>query len=341
MKIPSCINRLRACVASLFVVVALGSCGSIYDEEGDCTPQYRLTFRYDMNMKYADAFAHEVKSLALYVFNEDGIFVKSYTENDETLLKEGYHMPVDLPAGSYRYVVWGGLNGKNKSYKVPDMKPGVSRIEELTCSMNLQREKDEALPYVAEIDPLYHGMGSFVLPEAEGVHTVNIPLTKDTNVIRVVLQNLSGENLDPRKFRFTITDDNSVLKFDNSLSLAGNIAYRPFSVGGGKADIEGGVAGSAITTVLAEFTVGRLLKEHSESAVLTITDEKGEKILSIPLIDYVLLVKGKYNEALSDQEYLDRQDEYNLVFFLDDRGSWISSQIIINGWKLVLNDVEL
>lgn len=95
-----------------------------------------------------------------------------------------------------------------------------------------------------------------------------------------------------------------MLKFDNSLSLAGNIAYRPFSVGGGKADIEGGVAGSAITTVLAEFTVGRLLKEHSESAVLTITDEKGEKILSIPLIDYVLLVKGKYNEALSDQEYL-------------------------------------
>ena len=52
-------------------------------------------------------------------------------------------------------------------------------------------------------------------------------------------------------------------------------------------------------------------------------------------------IKGKYNEALSDQEYLDRQDEYNLVFFLDDRGSWISSQIIINGWKLVLNDVEL
>ncbi|MCI6212238.1 FimB/Mfa2 family fimbrial subunit [Bacteroides heparinolyticus] len=340
MKIPSCINRLGIYVVSLFAVMALVSCGTIYDEEGDCTPEYRLVFRYDMNMKYADAFEHEVKSLTFYVFNEDGIFVKSYTENNEKLLKENYHMPVDLPAGSYRYVVWGGLNGKNKSYKVPEMKPGITKIEELTCSMNLQKDRDVKLPYVAEIDPLYHGMGSFVLPEKEGLHTVRVPLMKDTNVIRVVLQNLSGENLDAQKFRFTITDDNSVLRHDNSLLPSGNIIYRPFSVSGGKAAIEGRAVGSAITTVLAEFTVGRLLKEHSEGTVLTVTNEKGEKILSIPLIDYVLLVKGKYNEKLSEQEYLDRQDEYNLVFFLDDRGSWISSQIIINGWKVVLNDVE-
>lgn len=341
MKQPFCINRLGVYVTSLFMMTALVSCGTIYDEEGDCAPEYRLSFRYDMNMKYADAFEHEVKSLTFYVFSEDGTFVKSYTENDETILKDNYYMPIDLPTGSYRYVVWGGLNGKNKSYKVPEMKPGVSKIEELICSMNLQKERNVALPYVAEIDPLFHGMGSFVLSAEEGVHTVEVPLIKDTNVIRVVLQNLSGEKLDARKFRFSITDDNSVLRHDNSPFLLGNIVYRPFSVDGGKATIEGGVVESTITTVLAEFTVGRLLKEHSERTVLTVTDEKGRKILSIPLIDNVLLVKGKYNEMMKDQEYLDRQDEYNLVFFLDDRGSWVSTQIIINGWKVVLNDVEL
>jgi hypothetical protein len=32
---------------------------------------------------------------------------------------------------------------------------------------------------------------------------------------------------------------------------------------------------------------------------------------------------------MSDQEYLDRQDEYSMTFFLDE-GEWVSSYILIN-----------
>jgi hypothetical protein len=61
-------------------------------------------------------------------------------------------------------------------------------------------------------------------------------------------------------------------------------------------------------------------------------------VLSIPLIEYALLVKGNYNRNMSNQEYLDRQDEYNLTFFLDESGEWISSSIIVNSWKVVLKN---
>ena len=44
---------------------------------------------------------------------------------------------------------------------------------------------------------------------------------------------------------------------------------------------------------------------------------------------------------MDDQEYLDRQDEYNLVFFLDADGDWLSSSIIINSWKVVLSETGL
>lgn len=64
-------------------------------------------------------------------------------------------------------------------------------------------------------------------------------------------------------------------------------------------------------------------------------------MLSIPLVDYALLVKGYYNRDMGDQEYLDRQDEYNLVFFLDADGDWLSSSIIINSWKVVLSETGL
>jgi hypothetical protein len=51
------------------------------------------------------------------------------------------------------------------------------------------------------------------------------------------------------------------------------------------------------------------------------------------------MIKGHYDN-MGDQEYLDRQDEYNMTFFLDDDMHWISSFIYINSWKVVLSDVD-
>ena len=78
-----------------------------------------------------------------------------------------------------------------------------------------------------------------------------------------------------------------------------------------------------------------------ESPVLHIKNrETGEDVFRIPVADYALLVKGHYRENMSDQEYLDRQDEYTMTFFLDE-GEWVSSFIYINSWRVVLNDTGL
>ena len=90
---------------------------------------------------------------------------------------------------------------------------------------------------------------------------------------------------------------------------------------------------------LAELTIGRM--RASESPILHIKSrETGEDVFRIPLADYALLVKGYYRESMSDQEYLDRQDEYTMAFFLDE-GEWASSVIYINSWRVVLNDSGL
>ena len=89
----------------------------------------------------------------------------------------------------------------------------------------------------------------------------------------------------------------------------------------------------------SELTVGRLMADMEP--VLTVTNDKGEKVLSIPLVDYALMVKGHYNRDMSDQEYLDRQDEYNLTFFLDENNQWMSAYIYINSWKVVLQYTDL
>ncbi|MEE0235701.1 MAG: FimB/Mfa2 family fimbrial subunit, partial [Bacteroidales bacterium] len=51
-------------------MLAGSSCvnGLIFEGEGDCGVYYRIRFKYDYNIKFADAFANEVNSVALYVF---------------------------------------------------------------------------------------------------------------------------------------------------------------------------------------------------------------------------------------------------------------------------------
>ena len=74
---------------------------------------------------------------------------------------------------------------------------------------------------------------------------------------------------------------------------------------------------------------------------LTVRNTEGKTVLSIPFTDYALLVKGNYNRKMTDQEYLDRQDEYNFIFFLDSNQNWLSASIIVNSWRVVLNNTDL
>jgi hypothetical protein len=50
------------------------------------------------------------------------------------------------------------------------------------------------------------------------------------------------------------------------------------------------------------------------------------------------MMKGYEWASMDPQEYLDRQEEYNFTFFLDERDRWIDAYIYINSWKLVLQN---
>ena len=48
---------------------AMASCDSVLDyNEGDCSIEYLVKFKYDYNMEKVDAFAQEVRAVTLYAF---------------------------------------------------------------------------------------------------------------------------------------------------------------------------------------------------------------------------------------------------------------------------------
>ncbi len=336
------------------------SCGGlIYDDEGDCSIKVR--FRYDMNMKFADAFPHEVERVTLYVLDENGSIVWSKTDGGAALAAEDYSMEVDVPAGRYDLLAWCD-SGDNGSFTVAK----AAEKTGLKCSLNLKSDTDGSSYADTDLDGLYHGFLSGADFTA-GEGTVTVSLTKNTNYFNVVLQHISGEPIDKERFAFSIVADNAFMDWDNSLILQGDagdrldlsscvgrrvVDYRAWSVESGSAEVEKRVSsaakasgsGSGLNVVVAELTTARLVggrNDIHQPRLIVRNIATGDPVLSVPLIDFALLVKGKYNASMDDQEYLDRQDQYNMIFFLDDEDRWINSFIYINSWKVVLQDTDL
>lgn len=356
MKIFSRISRiLTAAVALAASVMSLSSCGNaLFDDEGDCDVVYRLRFRYDMNMKFADAFHHEVKSVSLYAFDSDGKLVWQTTDSGQHLAQEGYSITLPLPAGQYSLMAWCGLDN-GESFTVPSISDGDTR-DALHCRLNREQDATDGAVSKNDLHALFHGTLDVDLPVNEdgGEYTFTMPLTKDTNVFRIVLQHLSGKDINADDFTFKIEDENGWLNHDNSLRDDERITYHAWSKYSGTAGVDtqntdntdpATKARTDVKVAVAELTTSRLtMRDWTAKAKPVLIIRKaadGELVARIPVIDYALLVKGNYNRAMSDQEYLDRQDEYNMTFFLDDNLHWLATTVIINSWRVVLNPTDL
>lgn len=69
-------NKLVIGAASLLAMMTAG-CSMVTDAPEACPAQLRVRFVYDYNIKFADAFAHEVKSVCVRAFDSDGRLVRS------------------------------------------------------------------------------------------------------------------------------------------------------------------------------------------------------------------------------------------------------------------------
>ena len=333
----------------LLAIIACGasitSCDNILDDGyGDCevVEEYRIKFKYDYNMKYADAFAQEVRSVTLYAFGEDGKLAYQKTEEGEILKNEDYAMLIEMEPGNYDLIAWAGLEDQS-SFVVPVLTPGVSTYNDLTCRMNRisrSRASVEEMDSVGYVKPLWHGKVDANLNSRATVttHIIEVPLVKNTNTLRVILQQLSDKTVNVDEYRFVVTDDNGLMNYDNTLMEDNMLAYYPYYTAQGSAEIGRAEGNEALNVAVAELSVGRLVE--SQNPRLTITHrEKNDTVLSIPLIDYFELCKMVAHYNISTQEYLDREDEYNMTFFLDQNNRWMNTQIIINDWIVRYNDI--
>ena len=318
--------RARICgIICLSSIVSAMTAGCIREDFAECKNTYDLQLVFDRNMLYADAFASQVRSVDVKVFDSStGREVYSFADSGAALAAADYRVALPIPPGTYDILCWAGMaEGDSFGYALP----AADMLQQHNVTLNTENGVSER-----RLDNRSHA--SFVSRNSLGhdqAQTATVYLTKNTNRVCVMLHNLDGTELDESGFTFSITSGNALMNFDNTLDPAGRVTYRPWHVT--PIMLESETKSEPVQSALAaEISMARLVPDGNSRLDVYRTAD-GERIISVPLERNLLLYKGEYHSMMSDQEYLDRQDDYTITFILDRNNNWDrAAMIYINNW---------
>ena len=314
-------------------MMTLPACNAFNEHLEECPEGARLRFVYDYNMEFANAFPSQVDCLTLLVYDENGNYLQTRTETSDVLADENYRMTLDLPAGKYTFVAYGGMACEESSFHFVQQPAPEHPLSSLEVEMD---SNCLTHPVGTNLHPLFYGLLDFEVTDTEFTYTEGtVKMMKDTNNIRILLQQLNGDPVNDGDFNFTITDDNTLLDWENIPVEREPITYYPWTKGQAVAgEYEDG---SEAVLAFAEFSTSRLYTGNEPRLVITRKSD-GENIVNIPLINYLLLLKSQQFSRMDSQEFLDRESRWNMIFFLDKNDYWIRTHIVINDWVVRLND---
>ena len=328
-------------------LAALGLSSCIRDDLSKCG--LNIGFSYTYNVHETEAFSQEADWVNLYVFDSRDRLVMQ-ERHEGVRGDEDFQIRIPLTdAGEYTLTAVAGSSDEGKAdFLIPEMATGDPKSKLMfqapASGSGVMDKKLNSLligTYEAYLDGL--------------LQTVTISMMKCTHTIRVILMPLQGgAAIDPEDYEISIEDKCGSLACDASPLGENRIVYMPYFQEGSSAP-GGGVSGASMTAhsfsrqntraeissaVIAELSTSRLMYDFEPR--LKIRDAgSGRELMDINLTWYLSLSEIEEHRAeWSDQEYLDRQDEYAMTFFFNN-GLWFQNRIIVNGWVISMSDVEL
>lgn len=346
-------------VVMVFIGIMATACSGVYDDLDECPRGVTMRFVFDYNLEFANAFPSQVDCLSLFIFDKEGKLIVRKVETSSVLADEDWRMTLDLPAGEYRAVAYGGLECDLASFAHTKDAGDIKTLDDLQVVINEDHIANEADRPARPLHDLFHGALDFTVSEGITYDKVTVRMMRDTNHIRIVLQHLDNTPVDNKDFRFEIIDDN--IHFDHANNVLPNrkVTYTPWVTGvantglNGLPEDETRASNDPVQVAFAELSVSRLM--HQSDFIWTQSDgksqrgprlrilslENGRTVCDLPLNNYLLLLKSESLGNMGNQEFLDRASRYNLIFFLDQDNAWVRMNIIVDDWTVRINNVDL
>lgn len=366
---------LKMVLALCSFAAVVSSCDMMHQDTDDCPTGLYVKFKYDYNMQHSDMFSDHVGSVTLYVFDENGKLVKiqeeKNTDTAKPLADGNYTMHVtDLPEGKYQIIALAGQtdpatmqDSERANFQRTDIKIGddISKL-----GVNLEKkDQGETITvdgqsftlydvdnYSLPLDTLWHGQNSdpkattpIVVEVKSGEATyTTLDMVRDTKKIKITLRELEDPTtMDYADYDFKIIDRNTELQSNNWPTENAWAKYTPYA-SWNTTDEEapdGETVGQYGKMAHVEFMTSRLISHEnlSDNARLIITHkETGKVLVNIDLISLLLRLRSYSDLGMEDQEFLDRENEYSLSFYLiNSQLKYCYIQINALSWAVRVN----
>ncbi len=369
-------NWFKLVCFSAIALTTMSSC--IKEDMDDCPPaisKVALQFDYTYNVKQADAFAAEVKNINVYAFDENGKFFDSYIESREKF-ETGHTMEITgLKDGKYTFVclardrqVMSRAEDDEMEFSFASLTPGVSTIDDLTVRMGkdnseeIKNDKEFAALYTAKTQVDFQRLNQ---NGNEGtVVTSTLSLMKCTKTYRIVLLPYENDQADFKPENFDVRIEGSAAWLDHKGEKVKNegITYLPYNMerranyDGAHTEVNEEPVDQAL---IYDLSSSRMFERQSDRRAVRDGDKSkydDKRIIITDLRDkdnpielfnhslpwFLALCGEKVNQNWDDQEYLDREDHYVLMFYVSDKRDYnMITKVNVNGWNVNLKDTEL
>ena len=369
-------NWFKLVCFSAIALTTMSSC--IKEDMDDCPPaisKVALQFDYTYNVKQADAFAAEVKNINVYAFDENGKFFDSYIESREKF-ETGHTMEITgLKDGKYTFVclardrqVMSRAEDDEMEFSFASLTPGVSTIADLTERMGkdngeeIKNDKEFAALYTAKTQVDFQRLNQ---NGNEGtVVTSTLSLMKCTKTYRIVLLPYENDQADFKPENFDVRIEGSAAWLDHNGEKVKNegITYLPYNMerranyDGAHTEVNEEPVDQAL---IYDLSSSRMFERQSDRRSVRDGDKSkydDKRIIITDLRDkdhpielfnhslpwFLALCGEKVNQNWGDQEYLDREDHYVLMFYVSDKRDYnMITKVNVNGWNVNLKDTEL
>lgn len=369
-------NWFKLVCFSAIALTTMSSC--IKEDMDDCPPaisKVALQFDYTYNVKQADAFAAEVKNINVYAFDENGKFFDSYIESREKF-ETGHTMEITgLKDGKYTFVclardrqVMSRAEDDEMEFSFASLTPGVSTIDDLTERMGkdngeeIKNDKEFAALYTAKTQVDFQRLNQ---KGNEGtVVTSTLSLMKCTKTYRIVLLPYENDQADFKPENFDVRIEGSAAWLDHKGEKVKDegITYLPYNMerranyDGAHTEVNEEPVDQAL---IYDLSSSRMFERQSDRRAVRDGDKNNyddKRIIITDLRDkdnpielfnhslpwFLALCGEKVNPNWDDQEYLDREDHYVLMFYVSDKRDYnMITKVNVNGWNVNIKDTEL
>lgn len=345
----------------------------VFEDEGNCEDVVEVYIKYDYNIQRADMRAAHVGWAQVYALDQNGKVAAVKTVSPEEAADKNSTVRFDgLHPGRYTFVAMAMQSPYEKLAKGEDSRfratfPSVgSAVSDLTVKLDRNAVPGSDLCAVDApangLDTLWMGRSikpqGIVMPEEVdqrgNVICDTISLVRDTKYLHLTLHQLENRaDIHDADFAVRIIDANGCLAWDNSLVKDADLLYTPHASWTTALSQKGvpyyseeaashAPADDPIVERAAHFDISfsRLMyymsSAQGNNAELQIVNvSTGEEVARINLPYYLAFGRDAFAvNRYSEQEYLDREYDYHLDFFLQN-GDWkyISLKVNIMDWS--------